>query len=165
MELTIREEQYLAKIVGEDTPVPEPKTRMEMFLAKAAGASITTPDPITKEEQIFSKMAESGGGGSSDFSTAQLKLVDAMERGSGQQTAIRIRCVIAAEDALRLGVTLCPISGEITIPIPMYKGKNITIIPDDLIGATSMPVLSGNITFSESEEKFVITGDCTITVS
>lgn len=60
---TAREEQYLAKVAGEDVPIPEPKTRVEMYLAKMAGMDVVPPAPITREEQILSAIAENGGGG------------------------------------------------------------------------------------------------------
>ena len=63
MSLTIREEQFLAKIAGEDVTTPEPLTREERFLAKIAGEDVTTPEPLTKEEQLLDKIASSGGGG------------------------------------------------------------------------------------------------------
>ena len=60
-----RQEQYLAKIAGQESALPEePITRKEFYLAKAAGQEVETPDPITREEMYLDAIAEGGGGGS-----------------------------------------------------------------------------------------------------
>lgn len=44
-----------------------PESRKEAFLAKAAGESVETPTPESREEYFLNKIAEGGGGGTSDF--------------------------------------------------------------------------------------------------
>lgn len=44
-----------------------PENRKEAFLAKAAGESVETPTPESREEYFLNKIAEGGGGGTSDF--------------------------------------------------------------------------------------------------
>ena len=59
-----REEAFLAKIAGEEVPLPKPETREELYLAKIAGEDVVIPDkPITRTEQYLSAIVENGGGG------------------------------------------------------------------------------------------------------
>ena len=53
-----REEQYLSKIVGENTPIPTPITREEFYFAKIAGENVEIPtDPQTEREQYLAAIA------------------------------------------------------------------------------------------------------------
>ncbi len=182
MSLTIREEQFLAKIAGEDVTTPEPLTREERFLAKIAGEDVTTPEPLTKEEQLLDKIASSGGGGGGvDLAVVTLDIYT--------NNIIYLRCVydynpdgsttfpltmegntylingneddepytisVQKEEAISFG------SGTVTLPLMgdthsycMYGYlPNVTV------------TLSGAVTDDPIEDThvFTITGDCTIT--
>ena len=147
---TAREEQYLAKFAGEDVPIPEPKTRAEMYLAKMAGMDVDPPAPITREEQILSAIAENGGGGSSDFSTANVTINNA---GDG--------LLIAFTDG---ETTISGMFNSGTISAILYKGAASAEVYDE---SQNITINSGAATYPEPDNhKFVlITGDCTITIS
>ena len=58
-----REEYFLAKIAGEESPEIQPVTREEIFLAKAAGMDVPELKPVTRKEWFISQIAGGGGGG------------------------------------------------------------------------------------------------------
>lgn len=58
-----REEYFLAKIAGEESPEIQPVTREEIFLAKAAGMDVPELEPVTRKEWFISQISSGGGGG------------------------------------------------------------------------------------------------------
>lgn len=60
-----RNEQYLAKIAGENADLPEfPQSRTEQYLAKIAGEDVEVPEhPQSRAEEYLAVIAEGGGGG------------------------------------------------------------------------------------------------------
>lgn len=91
-----------------------------------------------------------GGGGSSDFSTAQVTLVN---NSSVLESAI---VVVVPEYNCLLGEY-----GEIpsgTYTMPLYKGT--LILSTNGLGSVSV---SGACEYAD--DQFIITGDCTITIS
>lgn len=58
-----REEYFLAKIAGEESPEIQPVTREEIFLAKAAGMDVPELEPVTRKEWFISQISGGGGGG------------------------------------------------------------------------------------------------------
>lgn len=76
MSLTHREEKILEAVIDGSSVPFDPVTRREKIFAKAAGEDIELAPPITKEEQILSALAAKGSGGSSDFSTAKVTIID-----------------------------------------------------------------------------------------
>ena len=109
---------------------------------------------------------EEAGGGSSDFSTAVVTIIDGRTPTSGTTMAFQVSNLVTYND--EDGVTA--VNGLRTFPEDsfsfntiLYKGKAISYISFE--GISQMPTLSGNITFSQEYEGFIITGDCTITIS
>lgn len=108
-----------------------------------------------------------GGGGSSDFSTATVTIIDGRTPPtSGTVMAFRVSNLVVYDDEYGVstvnGLPTYP-SDSIPLNTILYKGKAVSYISFD--GISQMPTLSGNITFSEEYEAFIITGDCTITIS
>lgn len=63
MDPITREEYFLAKIAGEESPTIQPVTREEMFLARAAGMDAPELTPVTRKEWFISQISGGGGGG------------------------------------------------------------------------------------------------------
>ena len=77
----LRIEQYLAKIAGEDVAIPEkPLSRVEMYLAAIAGEDIEVPEPITREEWYLAQWAENGSGVLKTVSGAIVHITDALAK-------------------------------------------------------------------------------------
>lgn len=154
---TIREEQLLAKFAGEDVAVPQPCTRTEKFLAKMAGLDVQTPTPITREEQILNKIAEGGGGGGdSDFSTAEVTIVNNGNMATTLHIPNADELTGTPFSPSCVSDAYIPIGETITIKAVLYKGRVMTpMLPN--IEAT------GNVTIDNS--MLIISGDCTITIS
>lgn len=96
---------------------------------------------------------EGGGGGSSDFSTAEVTINSA----DGVNPPIAVAGMPRVEaDCISSEVQMQETTSA-TYVVPLYKGKIVTVLLYlDIVSYT------GNITFDE--EVFTITGDCTITV-
>lgn len=97
----------------------------------------------------------SGGGGSSDFSTAEVTFSGI----SGTAFATMPKIVSTPFDAI------LPLQNEVTdgtYTIALYKGK--AIISLDLTGVEGNVTTSGDIE-SLQDEVYLVTGDCTITIS
>lgn len=67
-----REEYFLAKIAGEESPEIQPVTREEIFLAKAAGMDVPELEPVTRKEWFISQISGGGGGGGGGGSSYHL---------------------------------------------------------------------------------------------
>ena len=102
----------------------------------------------------------SGGGGSSDFSTAEVTIVN---NGSVSRTLDIPSCFESTESPLGLPFinyqTQPVASGEsATFKVALYKGT--AMLNSKLSFETS-----GNITHNDTYNIYLITGDCTITIS
>lgn len=94
---------------------------------------------------------EGGGGGSSDFSTAEVTIT-----GIGEGTTVPIiGCYCFNDYNLLLPFTEI---GDGVYTVPLYKGT-VAFTPDPDLVYT----LSGNAT--DNDGIIIITGDCTITIS
>lgn len=101
----------------------------------------------------------SGGGGSSDFSTAEVTFAGS---GSGH---IDIPLVMTASEdfplnalyTYRESISILKEDLGSTVTVPLYKGGLV-------IGMEAEATLSGNIEHLEGYD-YLITGDCTITIS
>ena len=100
----------------------------------------------------------SGGGGSSDFSTAQVTVINTKQN---DDVDIYLPVVLDDEEYTGLMYDAYLMSGETrTITTVLYKGANVA----SLYNARSFSVLvSGNVVYDRPD--FYITGDCTITIS
>ena len=100
----------------------------------------------------------SGGGGSSDFSTATVTVTGEM---SLPPKVLHPTVATLSEDGdASMGIADW-IIGE-TFNVILYKGK-AWLYEDS--GNLTIPSGETNITYDSSEEAFLITGDCTITIS
>ena len=102
----------------------------------------------------------SGGGGSSDFSTAQVTIISSCS-GSGTFYNSEVYSVILYENAFWLQAAPVPRSGESTFEIALYKTAPtpLTINNNRL---QTMPTVTGGITIEDGE--ILVTGDGTITI-
>lgn len=94
----------------------------------------------------------SGGGGSSDFSTAQVTLIN---RGT---YFYRIPCILDNAEYDVHGSACTDYFDSSTLTAILYKGKAYAEF-----SPLEVDSISGNIEFDEGGQMYVITGDCTIT--
>ena len=112
-----------------------PITRKEKYLAKAGGQEVTLPPyPITREEMYLEKIANGGGGSSTDYATdinfsmdsgtfvitAQLKNKDGDPLGTAKTVDIPLEATVVggSYDTQTKSLILTLVSGQaITIPI------------------------------------------------
>lgn len=128
-----------------------PITRKEKYLAKAGGQEVTLPPyPITREEMYLEKIANGGGGSSSDYAaslrmtidsstyvvTAQLYNKDGDALGNPQTIDLPLESTVVSGsyDSLTKSLILTLVSGDtVTIPI----GDLITGLVSDTDYATT----------------------------
>lgn len=104
-----------------------------------------------------------GGGGSSDFSTAEVTFLNSL--GEGDRESYRFTGAVASDDAEGIVASTFGIHrNETTVfKIPLYKGTYY--MSSSSIGGVDnsiMPQVSGNIEMDMTNQRFVITGDCSI---
>ena len=103
-----------------------------------------------------------GGGGSSDFSTAQVTIVNS----TAESLDISLLPTYAVEDGM--GYTICTLGDQlssntsVTIPIVLYKGGCLWAT---YVDAYADYTFTGTGSVSMDFGAPFITGDCTITIS
>ena len=98
---------------------------------------------------------QSGGGGSSDFSTAEVTIIN-----TSAEYANTLKGSIVIDSGSEFGTTYemdIAVGQTITANVIMYKGNSLVFISD-------VETLSGAIQ-SIGGNRYLITGDCTITIS
>lgn len=101
------------------------------------------------------EIGQSGGGGSSDFSTAQVTIVD---NTSGRN--LNIPYIVDTPPSAIVSMLGTQGGGETIVRnVPLYKG-NLGVVFDPALTITT----SGDIQLFV-ETTYLITGDCTITIS
>lgn len=95
-----------------------------------------------------------GGGGSSDFSTAEVSIVG----GNGIQ--FKIPCVIDNEDGPSSAPSYIPSADNETVTAILYKGHCFV----SLVGIQGTISVTGDIE-NLMGPMYLISGDCTITIS
>ena len=144
--------------VGKDDISHDPVTGRAVFIDDdrydADSAYKAKVDGLIK--QGFHKVSEGSGGGSSDFSTATVTVVN----NSGMPVAF-VSPLIKEDEGEEIFDTSAPIfNGELTLGIVLYKG---TSAEDIYIDSQSDNItVTGNATYED--QSLVITGDCTITI-
>lgn len=96
-----------------------------------------------------------GGGGSSDFSTAEVEVIN-----TSSEYANTLKGSIVIDFGSEFGTTYemdISVSQTITANVIMYKGNSIVFISDVESTSGAIQSIGGN--------KYLITGDCTITIS
>lgn len=148
----------------------EPKTRMDNFFAKAAGSELADNDmvPITDREywinEMAAKIAQGGGGGDSDFSIANVTIVNTYsgrvnlcgpvvfdENGMGEG---------APALAYDLSNLLIMANETVTRKIPLYKGSALITFGGDTFTCAT----TGDIE-ALSPGTLLVTGSGTITLT
>lgn len=123
-------------------------------LDKLNNVDIKSVDGVIESVKINGE--EAGGGGSSDFSTAEVTIITA----SGKANTIIFPFVYDGEYSA-VGASFNN-EGTHTFTVPLYKGEgdaNIASIEEINISVT------GNIEYVEADGIFIITGDGSITIS
>lgn len=147
-----RLEKFLAKIAGDVVSI-SPKTRLEKFFAKIAGDSVDVT-PVTRLENFLNDVAEAGGGGgSSDFSTAEVTL----QLGTLQDIYIH-GAVVISQDGIT--ATYYQVSGEGTYTVILYNGAAVVELYTNQQGSY-VPNISGNATVIDGNV-ILVSGDCTL---
>ena len=123
---------------------------------------MNTPHNTNKAvlNSMLNQLTEGSGGGSSDFSTAQVTFINADPAHLYSVTAFRI-------DSDCMSDLDIAVSEPVTIEVPLYKGKaemgSFMLINTDF---SYTPTATGGVsvvTDANMLNKFVITGDGTIT--
>ena len=112
----------------------------------------------TKLNNIEQGIANAGGGGSSDFSTATVTFVN----NTADKVLLGATAVVLdeGEHSCIYGIDSLADNGSYTFIL--YKGLNVfTCNNSDQLTVTT----SGNVTYDSENDTFLITGDCTITIS
>ena len=108
-----------------------------------------------KAGEVYNKVTVNveGGGGSSDFSTAEVTIAS-FDDGGYTEYEYPLPCV---DDEYNTLVILHPIARDNSriFTVPLYKGK-LTINTGENIG------ISGNFVYNSDFGELTITGDCTI---
>ena len=108
-----------------------------------------------KDGEVYSKVTVNveGGGGSSDFSTAEVTIVN---NTTGEVARDLLMPIILEEEDILLIVNGLP-SGIVTVPL--YKG----VLSTAYVGEPDDVTVSGNAEYDYGD--ITITGNCTITVT
>lgn len=149
---------------GEEVTNITPLTRTEAFLnniAKAVTGEKTEIDPKTREEAFLADIATAvengGGGGSSDFSTAVVKVIipDSLSVSSDDPFPWEIPVLDPALHNYKQTVH------EVNKSVPLYKNtiQFETIYPYKKVSGDVVVRLLSN-----GRNLVVITGDCTLTI-
>ena len=96
--------------------------------------------------------AEGGGGG--DFTTAQVTIVMGSQNTEGGSVPM-----VAINQSDEISYVSMDATNPGTFQAVLYKGKQVL---DN--GLQSIESVSGNITYDDEDEIYIITGDCTITI-
>lgn len=124
------------------------------YISEALGGSADA----TENAEAIANIAEnaSGGGGSSDFSTAEVTITWDTTSPLAYENLINIGT--ESEDLVYL--ISKPISGQSVEEVVLYKGRQ-SFAPSNVF----VKNLSGSIAFDEETENYQITGDCSFTLS
>ena len=128
-------------------------------LDKLNNVDIKSVDGVIESVKINGE--EAGGGGSSDFSTATLTLTNTTEN----LVVCEVPCYRdGAEILSSRAVVFGAVGDEPTTAtfnvVCKSNGATLTIVSEGATVATS-----GDIQYIEAEHLYIITGDCTITIS
>lgn len=141
------------KVTNEEAPVTA-NTITEVLVAladKYSGDEPVAANTITDALVALADNYSGGGGGSSDFSTAQ---VTAAIAGDYMQIPF------VYDEGGEAGIVSTGITESGTYSVPIYKGMLV-----GSIDATRTVNVSGNAEYDQSNHVIIITGDCTITIS
>jgi len=112
--------------------------------------------PLWREKLVEGVGNMSGGGGSSDFSTAEVTV-------NGKPTFFVAEVASLTENGLQGTCRKSPSENSFTVVL--YQGSTIMQGVKGITPSFSIPTDETNILLDESNGWYVITGDCTITIS
>ena len=122
-----------------------------------------------KAGEVYNKVTVNveGGGGSSDFSTAKMTVINNKIR------TIQVNdCPVASvDDEMLFGGFSVDGNSQLVFDVIIYKGyayiiEMVTNIPDNIpVDLETEVSLSGSAVYDDSEGYIAISGDCTITIS
>ena len=98
-----------------------------------------------------------GGGGSSDFSTAEVTFISVSNTYGADATTVD-------NDSIKHETYEVTPQNPVTVTVPLYKGKNI--LPIDCIqgnDASYMPTTEGSVAFDLDSFGYIVTGNGSIT--
>lgn len=97
-----------------------------------------------------------GGGGDSDFGTAEVTLTNSGEPGS---VAAYVLALINVNTELIFNDFSVPAGNPVVIKVPLYKGKCVCPLIVDNIDMEVMPTVTGGVTLDLDNNSVIITGD------
>lgn len=123
----------------------------------------------------------SGGGGSSDFSTAEVTVHFTFESSTGASDISPVIAPVVNENEIyavglfdTINIDAGATSKDVVVTMPLYKGKLVTMVsnwilyPSYDLDWSNAPSATGNATIEALEDGEIyaatITGDCTITI-
>lgn len=123
----------------------------------------------------------SGGGGSSDFSTAEVTVHFTFESSAGASDIFPTIIPVVNETEIyavglseTININAGATSKDVVVTMPLYKGKLVTTVsewilyPSYVFDWSNTPSATGNATIETLEDgeiyAAIITGDCTITI-
>lgn len=154
-----RLQHFLAAIIADpNAKTLKPKLRFEHFLGKAAKNPYAKDlTPINRTEYYLNGVAEAmaSGGGSGDLSTATLTIIN---RSSTNGYNLALPVIPAFDSETSYGY--CAIAEDSTedFVVILYKGKTVF----DDYGDFEVLNINGNI--EKVGNRYVITGDCSMTI-
>lgn len=107
-------------------------------------------------EKFLQGISSGGGSGSSDFSTAEVTLINSSERGSYYSIAF---LSVDSENGCYYEFAR-HVETELTLTVPLYKGKAKFPFAIDLV-TEDEPITTGGVSIDEDYEYIIITGDGT----
>ena len=148
----------------------------ELDSLKVNGSEIVTPSgkiTITENgtdidiaQYALADVNVEGGGGSSDFSTAEVTVTGPTEEDYTQlvlAAAVDYHDPEYPEDDESYSIGSLPITSNSVLQIVLYKGKAyVTVVPRS---DQAVVTVSGNIEATFIENRYIVTGDCSITIS
>lgn len=111
------------------------------------------PTSIKNLNTLLGEQLTEGGGGSSDFSTATMTIVNGRV-----DTKLSVPCILDNEEFNMRGSATMSIFDRSSCQVILYKGKAYVITSQADVESTG-----GNIEYDADIQMYVVTGDCTIT--
>lgn len=116
----------------------------------ASGSRLTSCKNLIDGQEL------GGGGGSSDFSTAEVTVINTLSGGCSSKGAFAFDEETLTENAASAGDYIFPAEETTKVALILYKGNGVIYIDEDVAET------SGNIT-EISGGYYLVTGDCSIT--
>lgn len=157
-------EEYRRQVLdslGEDYTVEDLRNegKWRTRVLDALGVEYDTSDTSYFERyrlKVLEGLQGGGGGGSSDFSTAEVTLINSSERDSYYSISF---LSVDSENGCYFEF-IRYVTTELTLTVPLYKGKAKISFSIDLI-TEDEPITTGGVSIDEDYDYIIITGDGT----